>query len=515
MKWRYGIQLKISVLVSLFVLATMAVVSVVGFLRFRDALLSMSEEYLQALTVEGAKKVEKVIEQHPDNYYDLVKKEVTDIENTFFKPKGMSGYAYIMSQDGVLLFHPKSEGLNISNEKFAQEMIANKNGIIRYVWEGRPKTVAYRTLKNGMIYAVGNYDDEFMQPIYQLRNTIIAIGFATLVVAVGVSVLAARYLVRPIYSLREGMVKTAGGDLTVQIATNRKDELGELTTAFNTMVKKIRRMLETVNNHALHVASLAEELYGASEQNSQATQDISRTVQELSTSIQQIATSMQSLSHAAFKTGGATQSGKKAVERTLEKFDEIRTAVQDLAQSIESLEDYSEKIDQINDLGANIVDQTKLLALNATIEAARAGEHGRGFAVVADEIRKLAVESSNSIQQVKQIVKTMLALMQDSVEKMNNGRRAVEEGWAAVSAAVKAFNQIADNINTTVSQVREISNLTQTMAEGAQQIAAATEEQSAAMHEISLSAQNLAESSAELQENLSHFKIKKEEKAEE
>ncbi|MDN5364249.1 MAG: methyl-accepting chemotaxis protein [Eubacteriales bacterium] len=128
---------------------------------------------------------------------------------------------------------------------------------------------------------------------------------------------------------------------------------------------------------------------------------------------------------------------------------------------------------------------------------------------MADEVRKLAVESSNSIQQVKQIVKTILGLMQDSVEKMDNGRRAVEEGWATISAAVKAFTQIAENIGTTVAQVGKVSSLTQTMAGGAQQIAAATEEQSAAMYEISLSAQKLAESSAKLQENLSHFKIKK------
>ncbi|MDN5364250.1 MAG: hypothetical protein PWQ91_1312 [Eubacteriales bacterium] len=72
-------------------------------------------------------------------------------------------------------------------------------------------------------------------------------------------------------SMSEGMVKTAEGNLTVQIATTRKDELGELTTTFNTRVKKIRQMLETGNNRALHVASLAEELYGAGEQNSQAT----------------------------------------------------------------------------------------------------------------------------------------------------------------------------------------------------------------------------------------------------
>ncbi|HWR06320.1 methyl-accepting chemotaxis protein [Sporomusa sp.] len=57
----------------------------------------------------------------------------------------------------------------------------------------------------------------------------------------------------------------------------------------------------------------------------------------------------------------------------------------------------------VSEIAAN----SNLLGLNAAIEAARAGEHGRGFAVVAEEIRKMAVNSSNSVKDIADILKTI------------------------------------------------------------------------------------------------------------
>ncbi len=182
----------------------------------------------------------------------------TQIKN---KKVGKTGYIYCMDKDGTLKIHPDAEGENIiaskdsNGREFVAEMVANKNGWIRYPWlnvgekKARMKIVRYRYYEPwDWIVAVGSYEDEFYQAANELKwrvaTYVLLLPMLIGMVAVGLVFLASKVLTDPIQKMMDVIRQVKSGRLDQQIKVQSHDELGELAIAFNRMIRMLRKNKE-------------------------------------------------------------------------------------------------------------------------------------------------------------------------------------------------------------------------------------------------------------------------------
>lgn len=158
--------------------------------------------------------------------------------------------------------------------------------------------------------------------------------------------------------------------------------------------------------------------------------------------------------------------------------------VTDLENSISNINNF---LTGIND----IAEQTNLLALNAAIEAARAGEQGRGFSVVAEEVRKLAEQSSNTVENINKIIETLTSQTKSAVEKVNLGDSALKNGTTLIKTVENhfydiktAFENVTLLLNKENQSISTVTNNINVLQNELQNIASISEEHSASNEEI-------------------------------
>jgi methyl-accepting chemotaxis protein len=350
-------------------------------------------------------------------------------------------------------------------------------------------------------------------------------------------------------SLEHTTRRLAEGDMTVRAELHTKDELRRIGDSFNRMIDSFRELISTNMKIVQQVAASAEELTANVEHTSKASEHIAGTIHEvaegtekqlhsvaksvasfneMTTGIQHIAANAQDASSSAIRTSKVASEGTAAIQTVIQQMNSIHHTVNGLAQVIQELNLRSHEIGQIVEVITHIAEQTNLLALNAAIEAARAGEHGRGFAVVADEVRKLAVQSAQSSQQITALIGNIQIETRKAILSMDATTKEVEAGIGVVNTSGHLFEQIQYSVNEVAKQIEEISSFSQqisigaeqmiqsvtsisevveTTASGTQSVSALTQEQLAAMEEISSSATSLSKMAEELRLSICKFKI--------
>jgi methyl-accepting chemotaxis protein len=202
------------------------------------------------------------------------------------------------------------------------------------------------------------------------------------------------------------------------------------------LYEETKRMVKHIRDASLHMSSSASQIHAAAEE--QATG-----AAEQSSAVSQVTTTIEELGTTATRIAENAENVAKAAERTLAGMREINANVDTTAKKILSLGEKSQSIGNITKLIDDIAEQTNLLALNAAIEAARAGEAGRGFAVVAQEVRKLAERSSESTEEIRQLITEIQGETNSTIMGIEDSTKWVGKGLEMIEETAKSAKEIS------------------------------------------------------------------------
>lgn len=485
--------------------------------------------------------------------YDEYAKSLSDV-----KLEGMdSSYVYVVKNDGTMLYHPTKEkvGQPVENaviKGVVQQLQDGKKPgttVVEYDFNGTTKYSAYTILNNENILVLTADESEALAGITTVTGVAVGIIAIVVIIAIIISFIMGRRLMRPLVKVSTIIEDVANGNIEADFSVVKEsnDEIGliiekmkELTQSLGSIVGKIRNSSDTMSSNSYELNDTSSQTLAANNEISKAVEDVAEGSTGMAASISKINENLLEMSNET-----------KDINASVDEIKNQTTAVQDSSKimndKIKSMQDSSHKMDEgisaiskrietVNttvDKVSNIVSvieeissETNLLSLNASIEAARAGDAGKGFAVVAQEIRVLSDNTNTELENIKQIISSLVEecryCVQASGTIVEDNAKQKEE----IKAVLDEFGSLDEQIQKTAEKADEIEELVTAMIELNDDItkssnsltdvsaanAAATEEMNAnieelnaMMHGVSEMAEHMNNESDGLKEALSYF----------
>lgn len=466
--------------------------------------------------------------------YDEYAKSLSEVQL-----EGMdSSYVYVVKNDGTMLYHPTKEkvGQPVENAVIKgvvqqlQDGTKPDTAVVEYVFNGTTKYSAYTILNNENILVLTADESEALSGITTVTGAAVGISTVIVLLAVIICFLRVRRLMRPLVKVSTIIEEIANGDINADFGMVKEtnDEIGliiekmkELTQSLGNIVGRIRNSSDTMSANSYELNDTSSQTLAANNEISKAVEDVAEGSTGMASSISKINENLEEMSRetkdinasvdeiknqtAAVQDSSKIMNDKiKSMQDSSRKMDDGISAI---SKRIETVNTTVDKVSNIVSVIEEISSETNLLSLNASIEAARAGDAGKGFAVVAQEIRVLSDNTNTELENIKQIISSLVeecrycvqasgTIVEDNA-KQKEEIKAVLDEFGALDEQIQKTAEKADEIEELVTAMIElnddITKSSNSLTDVSAANAAATEEMNANIEELNAMMNGVAE----------------------
>jgi methyl-accepting chemotaxis protein len=337
-------------------------------------------------------------------------------------------------------------------------------------------------------------DAAAVQQLYETSRTFIVVVLLVAAgTAIGLGLLIARAITRPLDQAVRLAEAVAGGDLSGHVDATGRDEIAKLSRSLGDMVGRLRGIVGEVRSGVDSVGT-------ASSQIAAGNIDLSQRTEEQAANLQQTAASMEQLTSTVRQNADNARAAAQLAEGARGAASEGGEVMGQVVETMARIAESSRRISDIIGVVDSIAFQTNILALNAAVEAARAGEQGRGFAVVASEVRTLAQRSASAAKEIKDLI-------QRSVDQVGEGSQLVDRAGGAIATLVERVQRVNDLVSEITAASDEQSQGIDQVGNAVSQLDQVTQQNAALVEESAAAAESLRHQASRLTEAMAVFKL--------
>ncbi|MCF8168745.1 MAG: HAMP domain-containing protein [Rhodoferax sp.] len=319
------------------------------------------------------------------------------------------------------------------------------------------------------------------------------LGLSIVLASVWFSWRTQKNIVRTLQYANEVAGQVAQGNLSLQVNSDRNDELGDLLRSLGSMSAQLHQII-------YQVSQSAESLQGTSAEISAGNNDLSQRTEQAASNLQAAASALEQLTATVSQTAAAASRANQLANSSAEVAAQGGSVVALVVHTMDGINTSSRRIAAIIGVIDEIAFQTNILALNAAVEAARAGEQGRGFAVVATEVRSLAGRSAKAAREIKTLITT-------SVERVQTGSGQASDAGQTMSDIVVSAQQVAQIIGEISLATAEQSTGIQHVNASVLQLDQMTQQNAALVEQSAAAASSQREHAERLAQLVRRFRL--------